>query len=186
MRNVFVRIVVKGVNEVTDSNVFTYICRWLNPPWWEGIQTRGRTGSSPQNCSQPNMLWRGNGRELITTWPERLISWQRVAGLQWNMRQCYRRQTAESEIQFIDLQNGPWTSHCGGALMHKSRDSVESYSITINLFSFYKWKKKKKETFAFLVFYTVKVLKLRSYNAFLIYKPCSRTKHLHLREERGS
>lgn len=39
---------------------------------------------------------------------------------------------------------------------------------------------KKKETFAFsCVFYTVKVSKLCSYNAFLIYKPCSRTKRLH-------
>lgn len=38
---------------------------------------------------------------------------------------------------------------------------------------------KKKETFAFSCFYTVKVSKLCSYNAFLIYKPCSRTKHLH-------
>lgn len=37
---------------------------------------------------------------------------------------------------------------------HQTWDSVESYSITINLFCFINDKKKK--TFAFLVFYTVK------------------------------
>ena len=54
-----------------------------------------------------------------------------------------------------------------------------------SLFIFVFINDQKKKTFAFLVFYTVKVLKLCSYNAFLIYKPCSRTKHLHLHWQEG-